>query len=108
MSDASSANISPELRSLTGFIQSAGFTASPEVERLQDFAAAVQQHRFDHRASPHRETTRSIALWSAMKLDDQIRTSLEDSNISMAKLATDRSAHYRFFHEASDYRQPRR
>jgi hypothetical protein len=84
---ASSSKNSRQPYSLTGLIESAGFVALPEVKRLQDFAAAVQQHRFDIGASPHTETTRSTALWSSMKLDDQIRTSLEDSKISMAKLA---------------------
>jgi hypothetical protein len=87
--DGSSSGASPQRLSLTGSIQNAGYAAEPDVEQLQALAATVQQHRFDIKVSPHLETTRSTALWSAMKLDDQIRTSLEDSKISMAKLTSD-------------------
>lgn len=89
MSDASSPQSSPKPSSLVGFIESAGFTASPDVVRLQEYAATVQQHRHDIGASPHAETTRSTALWSVMHLYPDLGASLEDAGIDKAKLAAD-------------------
>jgi hypothetical protein len=87
--EASSSNTPRGRRSLVGLIQEAGFAASPEVVRLQDFAATVQQHRYDNKLSPHPQITRTTALWAAMQVDREIRTGLEKSGISPAKLAED-------------------
>lgn len=91
MNDASSWNALSDRGSLVGLIREARFEASPDVVRLQEFAATVQQYRYDIGVSPHPETTRSTALWSVMQLDEGIRASLEQSGISSTKLTQDLS-----------------
>jgi hypothetical protein len=87
VSDNSSSQRFPEPGSLVGLIEGAGFVASPDVVRLQEFAAAAEQYQFDVGASGQPETTRSTALWSAMVIDPAIGAGLERAGIDKATLA---------------------
>jgi hypothetical protein len=60
-------------------ITSAGLIADPQVHECAELAAAAHLQRFENRRADSRAVNRSTFLWALWRLDDAVRTALEQN-----------------------------